>query len=181
MQLKPYFNPEPEAQSMGTTMPLQRLRRDDESGAVVVEMAISCLILLTVLFGVFEFTLASYSYVVISNASRQASRWAIVRGSKCPDQTPGLDYCGATKAQIATHVQSQHFLGIDTENLMTVDTKWYAPGSSTPCTPEPPSPICNPPGNSVQVTVSYPFPLSIPFMPFSRINLSSSSQMVISQ
>jgi hypothetical protein len=37
------------------------------------------------------------------------------------------------------------------------------------------------PGNQVKVTVTYPFPLSIPFLPKGTINMASTSVMVIAQ
>jgi hypothetical protein len=39
----------------------------------------------------------------------------------------------------------------------------------------------NNPGNPVQVTVTYTFPLGIPFMPSRALTMSSTSQMIISQ
>jgi hypothetical protein len=46
----------------------------------------------------------------------------------------------------------------------------------TPCAGQ-----CNGIGNAVKVTVNYTFPLSIPFWGSNAINMTNSSQMVISQ
>ncbi len=54
---------------------LVRLRRDDR-GANVVELALVSVLLLIMLAGAVDFGNAFYHYVVISNASREAARWA---------------------------------------------------------------------------------------------------------
>jgi Flp pilus assembly protein TadG len=151
-------------------VPLQRVR--GEEGATMVEMALSLIILLTVIFGVIEICLALYSYHYISDAAREGSRFAMVRGSAC--QSPGYE-CNASAAQIQTYVQGLGFPGID-PSAMTVTTAWSPYGFST-CI----SATCNDPGNQVAVTVNYKFPLSIPFIPSSNIAMSSTSSMVISQ
>lgn len=148
----------------------QRLR--GEEGATMVETALSLIILLTVIFGVFEICLALYTYHFISDAAREGSRFAMVRGSAC--QSPGYQ-CNASAAQIQTYVQDLGFPGIN-PSAMTVTTVWSPYGFST-CV----SATCNDPGNQAAVTVNYQFPLSIPFIPSSTISMSSTSSMVISQ
>lgn len=145
-------------------------RRED--GSSMVEMAISIILLLTLIFGVFEICLALYTYHFISDAAREGSRFAIVRGSAC--QSPGYE-CNATSAQIQTYVQSLGFPGIN-PSAMTVTTTW-APYANSTCI----TVTCNDPGNQVKVTVNYQFPLSIPFIPSSTWSMSSTSSMVISQ
>jgi Flp pilus assembly protein TadG len=54
---------------------LVRMRRDDR-GANVVELALVSVLLLIMLAGAVDFGNAFYHYVVISNASREAARWA---------------------------------------------------------------------------------------------------------
>lgn len=148
----------------------------DERGDTVVEMAVSSVLFLAVLFGVFQVSLAAYTYHLVSNIAREGSRWAIVRGSDCHQNTPGLDHCGADQAAISDYVKSLSFPGIDAANQMTATAAWYNPGATTPC----PS-ACNRPGNTVQVTVNYTFPFAVPFVPASAISIGSSSRMVISQ
>lgn len=149
----------------------------EENGSNVVEMAVSSVLFLAVLFGVFEMTLAAYTYHLVSDVAREGSRWAIVRGSDCHTNTPRLDHCGADQTAIAAYVKSLSFPGIDSANRMTVTASWYAPGAGTPCT----SGTCNKAGNTVQVNVLYTFPLAIPFVPASALGITSNSRMVISQ
>jgi Flp pilus assembly pilin Flp len=54
---------------------LVRMRRDNR-GANVVELALVSVLLLIMLAGAVDFGNAFYHYVVISNASREAARWA---------------------------------------------------------------------------------------------------------
>lgn len=148
----------------------------DENGATLVEAAISFGILMSVLIGTFEMCLALYSYHYVSYTAREATRYAIVRGSSSCNNNPNLTNCNATSAEIQTWVRGLTFPVINTNNL-TVNTTW--PTTGTACYPS--SSPCNNPGNLVNVVVTYKFPLGIPFFGSGTLNLSSTSQMVISQ
>ena len=160
-------------------------RVKDESGAALVEMALSCSILLMLLLGLFEMTLAFYTYHYVSDAAREGSRWAIVRGSTSCANTPSLPYAcpsGATEVDIANYVGTLGYPGIDSGKYMTVtvDTSqvsadnatWTSCGEGT---------SCNAPGDQVQVTVTYYFPLNVPFWKSVTLPVTSSSSMVYSQ
>ena len=156
----------------------------DEAGNALVEMAISISLFLLFLIGIIEVGLALYTYNYVSEAARVASRWAIVRGSDCSTNTPGLDHCNATQTDIQTYVRSIPYPGLNSSQLL-VSAKWLQP--STPpsvtwstCTATPTNP-CNQQGYEVQVTVTYPFPLSIPFWNKTTFYVGSTSTMVISQ
>jgi Flp pilus assembly protein TadG len=146
-------------------------RTRNERGSYVLEMAFSLTILLALVFGVFEISEALYTYHILSDAAREGTRYAIVRGSACSVITP----CPATAANIQSYLQGLGLPGIN-PNLMTVTTTWPSRGSA--CTPS--TNPCNNPGNLVQVTVTYRFPLSIPFVTASTVTMSSTSEMVIS-
>ena len=155
-----------------------------EDGRSVVEFALACAVLFGMLFGIVYFSMMLYTYHYISEAAREGSRYAIVRGSTCHANTPGLTNCGTTgitNTQLQTYVQDLGYPGIDAANRMTVNTTWYTPSASlsspTVCT----TGTCNAPGNIVKVQVIYAFPLSIPFWSKKTLNLTSTSQMVIAQ
>lgn len=139
----------------------------DEDGGSVVEFALSSSVLFMSLFGIIAVCIALYSYVFVSEAAREASRYALVRGSACT----GFSDCGITSAQINTYVKNLSYPGINTANLAG-SAAWS--GSYSPS---------NAPGNIVTVTVTYSYPMAIPFWPKSgsTIHMSSSSQMAISQ
>lgn len=152
-------------------------RFNTEEGDAIAEFALSATILISVVFGIYETSSAFYSYAYVSDAARQATRYAIVRGSACT----GFSECtgtpvGATSTQVEAYVKSLAYPGIASNNL-TVTTTWPSTGSA--CTPI--ASPCNNPGNLVKVVVDYKFPLSIPFVPLTTINMSSTSEMVISQ
>jgi Flp pilus assembly protein TadG len=136
-------------------------------------------ILLTFLFGIMETALGLYTYHFISEASREAVRYAIVRGNSagatCATYTSPT--CAVTKAQITSYVQNLGFPGID-PSKMSVNTSYAGYPTGVTCTP---SAACNNPGNLVTVNVTYNFPLAIPFVPAHSYSMSSTSAMVISQ
>lgn len=158
-----------------------------EDGVSIVEMALACSVMLGMLFGVIYFSLAFYTFHYVSEAAREGSRYAMVRGSTSCANTPGLTNCGATSAQIQTYLQDLGYPGIDAANKMTVTTTWLTPSTSgTPPTttwscPAAQQPCPNAPGSLVQVQVTYAFPLSIPFYGKKTLSLTSTSQMVVAQ
>jgi Flp pilus assembly protein TadG len=135
-----------------------------ETGATIVEFAVASIILFTLVFGVIAICLALYSYNVTAEAARLATRYAIVRGSKC---TSFASACPANRTDILTYVQSLGFPGINPASLsVPLDCCW---------------PTNNNPKSTVQVTVNYTFPLVIPFVPSQTLTMSSTSAMTISQ
>lgn len=154
----------------------------NESGSAILETALSIMILLTFLFGIMEVCLAGYTYHVISEAAREATRYAIVRGSTyttdctAPSAANCIAQGGNNSGDIATYVQDLNFAGIN-PNKMTVNSTWLTIAGTVCGTGD----ACKAPGNQVQVTIQYNFPLSVPFVPVSRWTLTSTSRMVISQ
>ena len=147
----------------------------------MVETAISCTVLFAILFGIFQMSLAIYVYYFTSDAAREATRYAIVRGSTSCTNTPNLPNCNATATTIQNYVQGLGFPAITPSNV-GVSTSWYSASGTTPTTWSACSTgICNAPGNLVKVTVTYPMTLQIPFTQNLSLNLSTTSQMVISQ
>jgi Flp pilus assembly protein TadG len=145
-----------------------------DEGSSIIEMAVVSPIFLAMLFGIIELSLALYTYNYVSDAAREGSRYAIVRGSSCSV----LTNCGVTAAQIQTYVQNLGYPGMKAVNT-TVTTAWLSPSTTTPVTWTVCGSTCNAPGDAVQVKVTYSFHLGIPFVPKSTINLHSTSQMVI--
>jgi Flp pilus assembly protein TadG len=138
--------------------------RHAERGATLVEFALSATFIFTVILGVIDFGRAMFTYDLIANAARLATRYAIVRGSTC--NTSG---CTVTAPQLLSYIQGVS-PGIDTTKV-TVTPVWTATNA---CSSPP-----NGQGCLVTVTVTYPFQF-IAF-PFAKFNMSSASQMLISQ
>ena len=157
----------------------------DEDGTSLVETAVSISIVLLLLLGVFDFAVGFYSYHYVSDAAREATRWAMVRGSKSCTNTPSLTDCGATSDKVRTYVKNLGYPGINPSNL-TVTTTWLCTGTYSGTAGQSWG-ACdegvtqNAPGNQVQVKVVYTFPFYIPFWDQTAIWIQSTSSMVIAQ
>jgi Flp pilus assembly protein TadG len=159
-----------------------------DEGSALVEAALSCSILLPILFGIIQMSLALYCHSFAADAAREGSRWAMVRGANCTGNISSA-YCsptssntdGADGTDISTYVKG---LGYPMSGKVTVSTQWCTNGGSTPATWTTCSTTKtgnNSVGNLVQVTVTYPYPLVIPFVPTNTININSTSSMAIVQ
>jgi Flp pilus assembly protein TadG len=157
--------------------PTGRTIRSAQRGSSLVELAFVLVFLLTVLFGIVDFSRALYTYHFVSNVAREATRWASVRGSACNAALTGCQPggVGADGADIQAFVSNVSGMGLDPAKI-TSTTSWVAPPSGTPaCTgPE------NLPGCVVKVQVNYDYQFIFPFLP-AGFRMSSTSQMVISQ
>jgi Flp pilus assembly protein TadG len=163
----------------------------NEHGGTLVETAFTLVLLFTFLIGIIEASWALYSYHFVSDAAREGTRYAIVRGGDWP--TTCASYtgagCVATAAQVAQYVQSLNFPGIfitTSANGLSDDVfvcySSTVPGSApSACTTVPDSTATGSSGTVVQVTVTYPFTFGIPGLHKFTYSLSSSSQMVVAQ
>ena len=148
----------------------------DDTGASLLEFAVSASVLFLALFGIIEMCMALYVYDYISDAARVGTRYAIVRGSGCTVVTP----CNATQAQIQTYLRGMPYPLMNPGSL-TATVTWYRSNAAIPAVwTSCGATQCDAPQNQVQVTVSYPFLLQIPYFPSGTINIHSTSQMVIS-
>ena len=148
------------------------------------------LLLLTLMFGVIETSMAVYSFHFVANAAHEATRYAIVRGSSWNPTTcdgtgsAGSGYgsaqCQASAADIQNFVATRNFPGVNiTAGDVCVEYFSAVPSSvSTSCTS---NSTPNAPGDIVQVTVTYPFTFNVPGFPAYTVSLSSTSQSVIAQ
>jgi Flp pilus assembly protein TadG len=148
-------------------------------GQALVEFAVACLILIPMIFGFIEICLALYSYNFVYDAAREATRYAMVRGSTSCANTPQLWNCGiTTAAPIQTYVQS---LGFPGARNLTATVTWLRASTTRPTTWTACGTPCTQPGNEVQVQVRYNFPIGIPFWRVTTIDFASKSTMVITQ
>jgi Flp pilus assembly protein TadG len=164
---------------------VQRSRRvRGDSGATVVEFALSAAIVFMMLFGIMEMCLAFYTYNFVSEAARETARYAIVRGSTSCTNTPNLTNCNATAAEINSYINDFAYPALSSSNL-TVATSWLTATTSgspatttwTACS----TGVCNAPKNMVKVVMTYDFPVGIPYVPKSTLAITSTSEMVIQQ
>jgi Flp pilus assembly protein TadG len=169
-----------------------------EEGTTLVEWGLVCaFVLLPILFGIFQFAFALYSYSFVSDAARKATRYAVVRGvESCAIATAAFPDCNLSPTSsgnpLQTLVRNMGYPGLNPNNI-TVTTTWWSenvvnPGTgaystadwNTQCTStDLNGNVCNTPGDAVRVVVTYAFPFGIPFFG-KNLNLSSTSQMMIS-
>jgi Flp pilus assembly protein TadG len=145
-----------------------------EVGASTVEFALAATILFMLILGIMEMSLALYTHHMLSEAAREGTRYAMVRGDTCV--VSGAS-CTTSAAQIQSYVQGLGYPGINAAKL-TVTTTYSAYPAGSGCTP---NSNCANPGNLVTVTLVYPFSLHIPFVSSSTLTMTSTSANVISQ
>ena len=174
-------------QFSGRLRSMAEMARND-AGGTIVEMAISSVILFSMVFAVFEVTMACYTYNAVSQAARETARWGMVRGTKCSTYTPGQDHCGATRANLEDHAKASTAINwsvCTTSNPCLTATYLKGTtvsGSSTSTSWATCAGGCSAdPGNLLVVTITYPYALTVPMVNTFNINLTSTSQVVVSQ
>jgi Flp pilus assembly protein TadG len=143
-----------------------------ERGSTLVEFGATAGILAMSMFGLMIMCQAIYAYHYVSEAAREGTRFAAVRGSSCSGLAAG---CPASASDVQTYVQNLSYPGIQ-PSLTSVSTTWAAYPSGGGCAP---SATCNNPGNAVTVKVTYSFPLSIPFVGSKTLTMTSTSDLII--
>lgn len=161
----------------------------EECGSELVEFGISVTIILTLIFGVMDFSRALYSYHFVTSAAQQASRYAAVRGAgwqptTCSTSAPPnftMSFaCQAASGDVQNYVRSLTLPLIKTTDITAVTT-W--PGSTPNCAAACSS--CTTPNSKgcyVRVNVQCNFAFFMPFLPKSAgFTISGSSQRIIQQ
>ncbi len=163
---------------------MQSRPHPSEEGSTMLEFAFSAVILFVLLFGCIGLAMALYTYEVVNEYARDASRYAIVHGADCsipPSYTTSCSIGTGSTANTAlkTYLNHQIFPGINGANLTVATTYAMAPGGGQ-CTTYPAT-TCNGPGDQVTVTVTYPYLYRIPFIPQRSFTMHGTSTMIISQ
>ena len=153
----------------------------DESGSNLVEFAVSLSVVLACVFGIIDGSRALFAEHYVVNAAREATRYAMVRGSSwngAACTTPATFSCTATSAQVTSFVNSNIPPGIMSSKVGVVTT-WpgtTSTGAACDTVNGSDSPTC-----VVRVQVTYAFAFSLPFLPQNAINFSSTSTSTIFQ
>jgi Flp pilus assembly protein TadG len=136
---------------------------DREQGGSLIELAVTLPVLFGLIFCFIETCMLLYTYEMISISARQGARYAMVRGASCPSTANPT--CEATPAQVRAYV-----LGLGWPNIgggIVTPTVNYDGNESV--------------GSHVQVTVSYTFQITLPFVPINSIAMSSTAKATIIQ
>jgi Flp pilus assembly protein TadG len=167
-----------------TFFPTRRYRRfqREDAGSELVEFALSCTVLLMLVFSISECSLALYANHFVSYAASQGARYAMVRGTTwttgCSSKTPALPTCLASSDNVQAYIRSIAPGGI-TSTSITASATYSLPNNGSSCTGSccaTPSPGC-----IVQVQVTYPFNLQMPFIPITAVHLTSTAAVAIEQ
>jgi Flp pilus assembly protein TadG len=156
----------------------------DERGDEMIEFAIVAVVLFTCIFAIINCSLLLYTYHFAAYAAREATRYAMVRGSTWGSTScasTATFSCNATASNVTSYVQSIVPPAISSGTPLTVTTTWPGTelaGSAATCTTTNGN---NSPGCLVMVQVSYSFSYFLPFLPTSALNLKSTSEVVILQ
>jgi hypothetical protein len=163
-------------------LPARRPQRSGERGGTLLEFAIVMVITFVLIFGIIDFARALYSFHFVSEAAREATRYASVRGAySCSTSVP---QCQASPGDVQNFVMQLVPQGIDGTQV-NVNSTWLQN-----------LPMCGAnsssayPGCLVQVEVDYNFNFIFPanfynLAPVSfqatQIQMSSVSQVVVSR
>ena len=160
---------------------IKRLRfHEDESGTGLIEFALSATVLLTVIFGILDCSRALYADHYVSEMAREATRYAMVRGSTWASgcATTASYSCMASTTNITNYVDSITPLGVSISHL-TVTTTW--PGTTATGAACVNTSGNNSPGCIVTSKLSYNFNFVLPFLPKGTVVLTSTSSVTIQQ
>jgi Flp pilus assembly protein TadG len=189
-------------QLLAGCVPLRKGRKR-ERGASLVEYAFIFIIFLTLIFGIGGFGHALFVYHTLNEAAKEATRYAVVRGSTCGSDLSCIASNSASgtsgptsQADLTSYVTSIIPPSIDTAKVIATAT-WPGPASPPICFHDVTLPNGtvvtkkpdNYPGCTVSVQVSYPYNFIFPFLPgattttapctVAGICMSSASEMVI--
>ena len=139
-------------------------RRKRDSGVALLEFSLAMFTVLLLIFGIIDIGRALFAYDWVSDAARQATRFAMVRGSDCSGLSGG---CPASADNINDYVTGLA-IGLD-HSQITVSSECVGGTSPTlPCDPK----------ASVRVTVQYNFHFVSP-LAFQSWTMSSRSERVV--
>jgi Flp pilus assembly protein TadG len=137
------------------------------------EMAVAAVCFFALLFGIIDCGRALYTYGFVGQIAREGARWWIVRGTtSCTNSNGQLNDCNATTAQVTSYVQSLSEGATKAPSIQVSPAPLSCPNGATAAAS---------PGCTISVKVTYPFTFMMGYLPHATINMSSTSEMVVSQ
>ena len=159
----------------------------NSQGSSLVEFAVVLTVLLTIIFGIMDFSRFLYVYHFVSGAARDGSRYAMVRGytyhgTSCASTVPTQPTfaCNATTTNVQSYVQALAPPAVVSGSL-TVTTTWpgtVPTGALASCAS---ATSVESPGCLVEVEVSYPFHFIFPYLSTSTFTMTSTSEVSIAE
>jgi Flp pilus assembly protein TadG len=151
-----------------------------ESGTNILEFSLAFSLLLLCAFGILECSMALYADHFVANAAKEATRYAMVRGSSWNSACSAYSSfsCTASGDDVTSFVNSIVPPGLDPTKL-AITTTW--PGT------DPSGSACdtangdNSPTCVVSIQVAYSFNFLLPFLPTNALVLTGNSSEVITE
>jgi Flp pilus assembly protein TadG len=129
---------------MAHVMQMLRFRLRDEDGSLIVESALALLVVLPMVFWLFEMCMLTYTYSVLGDAARQGVRYAIVHGTDSANCSGPSSGCNdSTGTNVVSTVTNNAAISFHNLSAMTVDVT-YPDASSSP-------------SSRVNVTINYKY------------------------
>lgn len=136
----------------------------DQNGQALVETALTFTVLMTFFLAFMEICLIFYSYCMIAESAREGTRYASLHGSTCV--TASQATCTASASSVNTYISSISWPNLGGGTLSGATT--FPDGNEAP-------------GSRVKITVSYIFPITVPFLPAQSVSMASTSESYILQ
>jgi hypothetical protein len=136
----------------------------DESGATLIEFAVTFTVMMCFFFTLMETCLLLYSDGLAAESAREGTHYAIYRGSTC--KTGSGSSCTTSSSSVNSYVTSLNFPN-PAKGTLTVNTT-YPDGDEAP-------------GHRASVQVTYVFKANMPFVSTKSFTLQSTSVMDIVQ
>jgi Flp pilus assembly protein TadG len=138
----------------------------DASGSLVLETALSLLVIVPCVFSIFEICMLTYTYSTLNDAVRQGVRYAVSHGtdsSTCSGPSSGCS--DTTGANVAAIVKNEAKLSGHNMSGLVVTVN-YLDGASTP-------------SSRVQITAKYPYSPFVNYAAFQQtLNVSAQGRIV---
>jgi Flp pilus assembly protein TadG len=137
---------------------------ENDDGSTLIEFSATLSVLMTFVYVLMQISMLLYTYGMISECAREASRYASVRGSTC--QTSSSTSCTATTTSVSSYATGRGFPNLGGSVLSATTT--YPDGNEAP-------------GSRVRVQITYPYSVSLPLVQKRTISLEVASEMYIVQ
>lgn len=161
-------------------------RRRRTAGQALVEFALVAPILFLLLFSIVEFGRFIYYTNVLSDATREGTRYAIVHGSQAACKSgplpggppPPVNACDPTGQKVVDTVK-RFAIGVIPDGSFEVFVCWGNPDPLNPGSAEFCQQTNNGRGQPVRVSLDYEFKTLVPFVPIPVIPIHGESTLVI--
>jgi len=137
-----------------------------QNGSVLLETVLVMIVLVPLMFSIFEICMMTYSYTTLNDAAREGVRYAVSHGSASADCSgPSVGCTDPTAANVAAVVVQKSKLSMKNVSNMSVSVL-YPDGNSAP-------------SSRVQIVLKYPYVPFVFYPEFTQtVSLSAEGRIV---